>query len=61
MTAATSAPDAPRVAAQDPYASLPEVPWFTVTSTDVADDTPLAAPQVSGIMGGGRRRIARRS
>lgn len=51
--AATSAPDAPRVAAQDPYVSLPELAWFSLRSDDVADDTPMPAPQVSGIMGAG--------
>lgn len=53
MTAAATARDAPAVRAADPYASLPERPWFTLTSTDVADDTPMATAQVSGLLGAG--------
>lgn len=37
----------------DPYAALPVLPGFTLTSTDVTDGSPLAKPQVSGIMGAG--------
>lgn len=36
-----------------PYDFLPEVPSFTVTSTDVAEGQTLPNPQVSGIMGAG--------
>jgi Raf kinase inhibitor-like YbhB/YbcL family protein len=36
-----------------PYDSLPEVPSFTVTSTDIANGETLPTPQVSGIMGAG--------
>ncbi len=40
-------------AAQLPYDSLPEVPGFSLTSTDTADGAMLATPQVSGIFGAG--------
>ncbi|MBP2335643.1 Raf kinase inhibitor-like YbhB/YbcL family protein [Saccharothrix coeruleofusca] len=40
----------------DPFARLPEVPGFTLTSTTTEDGKPLAAPQLSGAFGmpGGR-------
>ncbi|WP_301546948.1 YbhB/YbcL family Raf kinase inhibitor-like protein [Gordonia sp. X0973] len=37
----------------DPYAALPQLPGFSLTSTDLADGAPLAQPQVSGIFGAG--------
>ncbi|GAY10816.1 YbhB/YbcL family Raf kinase inhibitor-like protein [Pseudonocardia sp. N23] len=39
--------------AHDPYADLPQVPSFDVTSTDFTDGGTLATPQVSGIFGAG--------
>lgn len=37
----------------DPYASLPDLPSFEVSSTDISHGDTLASPQVSGIMGAG--------
>jgi Raf kinase inhibitor-like YbhB/YbcL family protein len=37
----------------NPYDFLPQVPSFTVTSTDIAHGERLAQPHVSGIMGAG--------
>jgi Raf kinase inhibitor-like YbhB/YbcL family protein len=42
----------------DPYAALPSVPTFTVTSTDVADGEKLGDDQVSGILGAGGRDVS---
>jgi Raf kinase inhibitor-like YbhB/YbcL family protein len=39
------------VTQNDPFARLPEVPAFTVTSTDVVDGQQLPAAQMSGIFG----------
>jgi len=36
-----------------PYTFLPEVPSFTLSSTDIGDGRPLSLPQVSGKMGAG--------
>jgi Raf kinase inhibitor-like YbhB/YbcL family protein len=37
----------------NPYDFLPQVPGFTLTSTDVSDGEVLPMPQVSGVMGAG--------
>ena len=37
----------------DPYSPLPNLPGFTLTSESLADGSPLANAQVSGIMGAG--------
>lgn len=37
--------------APDPYAALPKLPTFTLTSTSLTDGQPLGKAQVSGIMG----------
>ncbi|SFF46926.1 YbhB/YbcL family Raf kinase inhibitor-like protein [Blastococcus tunisiensis] len=44
---------ADRPLSYDPYAHLPQVPDFTVTSTDCADGDVLPTPHVSGVMGAG--------
>ena len=38
---------------RDPYADLPQVADFTLTSESITHDRPLARPQVSGLMGPG--------
>lgn len=38
---------------QNPYAALPELPGFTLTSTSITDGQPLGNAQVSGILGAG--------
>jgi Raf kinase inhibitor-like YbhB/YbcL family protein len=38
---------------RNPYADLPQVPSFELSSTDIADGQPLNKPQVSGIFGAG--------
>jgi Raf kinase inhibitor-like YbhB/YbcL family protein len=40
------------------YDFLPEVPSFTVASTDVADGQPMSLPQVSGVFGAGGQDIS---
>lgn len=42
----------------DPYAALPEVPTFTLTSADVTDGAPLANDQVSGVFGAGGKDVS---
>ncbi|RFU20733.1 YbhB/YbcL family Raf kinase inhibitor-like protein [Geodermatophilus marinus] len=44
---------ADRPAPPNPFEYLPQVPGFTVTSTDCSDGQPLPRPQVSGVMGAG--------
>ena len=43
---------------RQPYADLPELPTFTLTSTDLEDGAPLPQAQVSGIMGCGGQDIS---
>ncbi|THJ68764.1 YbhB/YbcL family Raf kinase inhibitor-like protein [Arthrobacter echini] len=38
---------------RDPYADLPDVPGFELTSEDITDGAPLAPAQASGVMGAG--------
>ena len=42
----------------DPYAALPQVPSFTVTSSDIADGERLSPAQVSGIMEAGGQDVS---
>ena len=37
----------------DPYAALPQVPYFAITSTDVHDGERLPTPQTADYVGGG--------
>ncbi|EUA42080.1 phosphatidylethanolamine-binding family protein [Mycobacterium xenopi 4042] len=37
----------------DPYARLPKLPSFTLTSKSITDGQPLASAQISGILGAG--------
>lgn len=41
-----------------PYAYLPEVPSFTLTSADVSHGQTLSSPQISGVMGAGGKDIS---
>ncbi|AHH18529.1 phosphatidylethanolamine-binding protein [Nocardia nova SH22a] len=42
----------------NPYAALPQLPEFTLTSTDVTDGQPLGNEQVSGVFGAGGKDIS---
>jgi Raf kinase inhibitor-like YbhB/YbcL family protein len=42
----------------DPYAHLPQVPSFTLTSTDAADGQPFATAQMSGVFGAGGQDVS---
>lgn len=42
----------------DPYASLPDVPDFELTSEDVTEGAPLNQPQVSGILDAGGQDVS---
>lgn len=42
----------------DPYKALPDVPSFTLTSTDVRDGESLKTPQWSGIFGAGGQDVS---
>ena len=44
---------ADRATPTNPYDFLPQVPSFSVTSTDCSDGAPLPTPCVSGVMGAG--------
>ena len=43
---------------REPYAALPELPTFTLTSTDVAEGRAMPTAQVSGIMGAGGQDVS---
>jgi Raf kinase inhibitor-like YbhB/YbcL family protein len=45
-------------AAQLPYQSLPDVPSFSVVSSDIAEGQTLPMPQVSGIFGAGGQDVS---
>ncbi|WP_280386810.1 YbhB/YbcL family Raf kinase inhibitor-like protein [Nocardia wallacei] len=42
----------------DPYAALPQLPAFTVTSQDVTDGQPFGNDQVSGVFGAGGKDVS---
>ncbi|MBV9818242.1 MAG: YbhB/YbcL family Raf kinase inhibitor-like protein [Solirubrobacterales bacterium] len=43
----------PAAGPPNPYDFLPQVPAFTVTSTDISDGVAFGMPQVSGLLGAG--------
>ncbi len=42
----------------NPYAALPQLPTFTVTSSDVTDGQPFGNDQVSGVFGAGGKDVS---
>ncbi|WP_239003860.1 YbhB/YbcL family Raf kinase inhibitor-like protein [Nocardia panacis] len=42
----------------NPYAALPQVPSFTLTSADVSDGEPFGNDQVSGVFGAGGKDVS---
>lgn len=42
----------------DPYAALPQLPTFTLTSEDVTDGQPFGNDQVSGVFGAGGKDLS---
>ena len=43
---------------RDPYADLPQVPWFSLSSDDIKDGEQLPSAQRSGIFGAGGEDIS---
>lgn len=43
---------------REPYADLPELPTFTLTSTDITEGEPMPTAQASGVMGAGGQDVS---